>query len=64
MPPRRVLALQTLLSSELYESLVETLEILAEKRTARDLRKALREIKRGKGIPWNEAKRRLGLGRR
>ena len=53
--------IMTLLSTEFYESLVETLEILGdEPRTAR-LRQALHEIEKGQGIPWKTAKRRLGL---
>lgn len=51
----------TLMSSELYESLVETLEILGEESTVTKLRRALKEIEEEKGIPWREAKKKLGL---
>lgn len=51
----------TLISSDLYEALLETLEILGEESTVARLRRALKEIERGKGIPWAAAKRRLGL---
>jgi len=50
-----------LISAELYESLVETLEILGDESQAARLRQALREIEKGRGIPWKTAKRRLGL---
>src|SRR5262245_64034495 len=51
----------TLMSADLHDSLVETLEVLAEEDTAAKLRRALKEIEQGKGIPWKKAKRRLGL---
>ena len=51
----------TLMSSELHDSLVETLEVLAEEDTSVMLRLALKEIEQGKGISWKKAKRRLGL---
>jgi prevent-host-death family protein len=52
----------TLMSADLYESLVETLEILSEETASAKLRSALKEIAGGKGIPWDKAKRRLGIG--
>ena len=51
----------TLMSSDLHDSLVETLEVLAEEDTSAKLRRALQEIQQGKGIPWKKAKRRLGI---
>ena len=51
----------TLISAELYEALVETLEILGDESQAARLRQALRELEKGRGIPWKTAKRRLGL---
>ena len=53
--------IMTLMSAELYESLVETLDVLADDAAARKLRRALREIEQGKGIPWKTAKKRLGI---
>jgi PHD/YefM family antitoxin component YafN of YafNO toxin-antitoxin module len=52
-------AVLTLMSSELHDSLVETLEVLAEEDTSAKLRRALQEIHQRKGIPWKRAKRRL-----
>ena len=49
------------LSSQLYESLVETLEILCDEEQTRKLQQALREVEQGKAIPWDKARRKLGL---
>jgi PHD/YefM family antitoxin component YafN of YafNO toxin-antitoxin module len=51
----------TLMSSEVYDALIETLEIVADEPTLSKLRRALQEIEKGKGISWSEAKRRLRL---
>ena len=51
----------TMISSELYASLMETIDILGEEDTAMKLRQALKEIEKGKSIPWETAKKRLGL---
>jgi prevent-host-death family protein len=55
---RRVLAL---MSVELYDALVETLEVLDDEPAARKLRRAMKEIEDDRGIPWRDAKRRLRL---
>ena len=55
---RRVM---TLISAELYESLVETLEVLGDEPTATRLRKALREAEKGRVTPWKAARRKLGI---
>ncbi len=52
----------TLMSAELYESLVETLDILSEETTSAKLRRALKEVAGGKGIAWKKARKRLGIG--
>jgi len=44
-----------------YEALVETLEILGDEEAMVSLRQGIQEAKRGKGIPWDKAKRTLGL---
>lgn len=49
-----------LLSEEDYESLLETLEILSDKRLMKSIRKAEEDLRKGKGIPWEKAKKRLG----
>lgn len=55
---RPVLAL---LPWELYESLLETLEILADADLMKALRRSLREARAGRTIPWKQVKRELGL---
>lgn len=52
----------TLISPELYESLVETLEILADEELVVRFKKAVKEIEGGKGIPLADSRKRLGLG--
>lgn len=51
----------TLISAEELESLEETLEILSNPKLMKDLRKAEKEIDEGKGIPWEEVQKELGL---
>ena len=46
---------------ELYEGLIETLEILRDKGFMDDLRKGIKEADEGKGIPWEKAKKEIGL---
>lgn len=46
---------------EEYEALVETLEILSDESVMADLRQGIKEVRQGKVIPWERAKRKLGL---
>lgn len=46
---------------EEYEALTETLEIMTDERLIRALRQSVKEAKAGKLIPWERAKRKLGL---
>lgn len=55
---RPVLAL---LPWELYESLVETLEILGDEDLMKALRRSLKEARAGKTIPFAKVKRELGF---
>ena len=48
-----------ILSWDLYESIAETLEILADEALATDLKQALRETEKGQAIPWNDARTTL-----
>ena len=50
-----------LLPWELYESLLETLEILADEQVMNALRKSAGDIKRGKSYTTEEVGSRLGL---
>ena len=49
-----------LLSEEDYESLLETLDILSDRKLMKDIKKAKVEFKNGKGIPWEKVKKKLG----
>ena len=46
---------------ELYESITDTLEIMGDGALMKWVRQGVKELKQGKGIPWNKAKRQLGL---
>jgi prevent-host-death family protein len=45
---------------DLYESLVETLEIMGDDKLMAELRQGIKEIEAGKGVSWKQAKRELG----
>ena len=44
---------------ELYDSIVETLEIMSDPELMSALRQSLREASQGETIPWEEVKARL-----
>lgn len=44
---------------ELYESIVETLEILGDEELMADLRQSIQDAAEGKGEPWEAVKREL-----
>lgn len=46
---------------ELYESIVETLEITSDQDLMTALRRGIKEIEDRKGIPWSRAKKHLRL---
>lgn len=51
----------TIMSASLYESIVETLEILSDDKSAQALKEALRNTKKAKFIPAGQAKKELGI---
>ena len=55
---RPVLAI---LSWDLYESMMETMEILADKELMDQVRRGIKEYKTGKGIPLADVRKRLAL---
>ncbi len=57
---KRGLPVAVMMSVEDYESLMETLDILADKETMKRIRQAEREIKQGKTISWEDIKKSLG----
>ena len=52
-----------LLSAELYDSLIETLDVLSDPETAEALRKSLSDIQAGRVRSLEEVAERLGLRR-
>ncbi len=58
---RRGKPVLALLPWDLYESIVETLEILGDEKMMAALRQGIREAAAGKHIPWEKAKRKLRL---
>jgi len=50
-----------LMSASEYESWKETTEILADPGLMKAIRQGEKEIKQGKGIPWEEVKKELNL---
>lgn len=58
---RRGKPVLAILPWELYESVMETLEILGDSGLMRQVRQGLKEARAGKGLPWDSVKRRHGL---
>ena len=46
---------------ELYESIVETLEIMGDGELMAALRQGIKEVDAGESISWEQAKRELGV---
>jgi hypothetical protein len=49
------------ITTDKYESIRETAAILEDKKLAAAVRKGMRQAEQGKTVPWDEAKKRLGL---
>jgi antitoxin YefM len=49
------------LSWDLYESVVETIEIMSDPELMAAFRQGVKEMEEGKGIPWEQVKKELGL---
>lgn len=58
---RRGEPVAAIMSARLYESLVETLEILADEETAKALREALRNARKAKFIPFEQVRKELDI---
>lgn len=52
-----------MMSMEDYESILETLEIESDKELMKKLKKAQRDIKNGKGIPFDQLRKKLEFKR-
>ncbi len=46
---------------ELYESIVETLEVLSDEKLMMDLKQSIKEVRAGRLIPWEKIKKELDL---
>jgi antitoxin YefM len=46
---------------DLYESLIETLEVMSDTELMAAFRQSVQELAEGKGRPWEEVKKDLGL---
>lgn len=49
-----------IISSDDYENLMETLDILSDSKLMRDIRKGQQELASRKGVSWDKAKAMLG----
>lgn len=50
-----------LLSMDLYESLLETLEILGDEELMKQIRKSMADAAEGRTTPWEDARKTLDL---
>lgn len=46
---------------DLYEAIIETLEVLGDEEQMKALRQGIKELHEGKLIPWEDVKAELGL---
>lgn len=46
---------------ELYEAIIETLEVMGDEEQVKALRQGIKEMEDGRLVPWEEAKAELGL---
>lgn len=58
---RRGIPVLAVLSWDLYQSIVETLEILGDAELSKSLSKGINETEAERGIDWQDAKSRLKL---
>lgn len=57
---RRGKPVLAIMTWEDYQAIMETLEILGDKKAVEMLHRSIEEVKEGKAIPWKDAKARLG----
>jgi len=58
---RRGKPVLALMPWEIYESIIETLEIMGDEDLMSSLRQAMREVADGQTIPWDQVKKELNL---
>lgn len=49
------------MSWDLYQSMVETMDIMSDPELVAQMRKGIADIEAGRVIPWEEARKELGL---
>ena len=57
---RRGKPVLAIMTWEDYQAILETLEILGDKKAVELLNRSIEEVKEGRTIPWKDAKARLG----
>lgn len=50
-----------MMSLEEFEGWQETLEIMSDPELAKDIKKELRDVKKGKSVPWEKVKKELKI---
>ena len=58
---RRGKPVLALMPWDLYESLVETLEIMGDEALMASLRRSIKKVNKNKAIRWDRAKKKIGL---
>ena len=48
-----------IMSWDLYEAIIETLEVMADPELMSSLRQSIKEVEQGQAIPWDRAKKEL-----
>lgn len=57
---RRGKPVLAIMSWEDYEALMETIEVMSDPAAMEQLRKGIQDMKEGRTIPWEDAKKQLG----
>ncbi len=52
-----------ILPNDLYETIMETLEVMGDDALVKSLRQSIQEAKNGKIIPWDQLKQELTCGK-
>lgn len=56
---RRGKPVLAIMTWELFEAIYETLEVMGDEELMRSLRQGIKEVRDGKAIPWESAKKEL-----
>lgn len=58
---RRGKPVLAVMSWDLYEAIIETLEIMGDEKQMQSLRRAITDIEEGRTVPWEDVKQEMGL---